>query len=240
MLSAAVCDDNPVFSRNLQQMLEKENAVGSTALFEDPAALLEAIEQGQTFDVVFMDIDFQQRQAGLAAASEIYEKAPSLQIIYITGYNDLYAQQVMLFEANLTGYITKPVQEEVLHRYLEKAQANKEQQKQDLTISIKGREHSLLLDQIEVLESNRHQVRIQTNTGEYFVYDKLSNIMPKLSRDFIQCHKSYVVNARYIEKFSTEEIMMKNADKGIPVSRAFKKQTRETFFRYINEKARME
>lgn len=97
MLSAAVCDDNPVFSRNLQQMLEKENAVGSTALFEDPAALLEAIEQGQTFDVVFMDIDFQQRQAGLAAASEIYEKAPSLQIIYITGYNDLYAQQVMLF-----------------------------------------------------------------------------------------------------------------------------------------------
>lgn len=238
MLTTAICDDNPLFSRQLEEMLNKENLVESVALFEDPAALQEAMNQGQSFDVVFMDIDFQQRQAGLQAASSIYQQDPQTQIIYITGYNDLYSQQVLLFEANLTGYITKPVQEDMLVRYLKKAEEKKNQQNQYLTISIKGKEYSLLMDQIQTLESSKHRVKITTTGGEFAVYDKLSNILPRLSSDFIQCHKSFIVNARHIERFSTDEIFMKNQDESIPISRAFKKSTKDAFFRYINDKSR--
>lgn len=238
MLRTAICDDSKVFCEGFVKMLEKEDKVESIAVFEEPAALLQAAEQGQTFDVVFMDIDFQHRQEGMSAASRLFEISPASQIIYITAYNDLYSQQVLLHEANLTGYITKPVQEDILHKYLDKASETKDQQRQFLTISIKGKQQALLLNQITLLESNRHQVRIQTLTGQYIIYDKLSNLIPKLSSDFIQCHKSFVINANYIEHFSTEKIVVKNEDFPVPVSRAFKKPARDAFFRYANERVR--
>lgn len=238
MLTTAICDDNPVFSRTMKQLLEQEELVESVSLFDEPVRLQEALQQGQVFDVIFMDVDFEERQAGLAAASAIYKESPTTQIIYITGYNDLYAQQVLLFDANLTGYITKPVQKEMLERYLKKAQERKAEQNQYLTISIKGRDYSLRLEQIQVLESRKHQVKIRTDDQEYIIYDKLSNLLPKLSTDFIQCHKSFIVNARHIERFATDEIFMKGDENGIPISRAYRKQTKDAFFRFIHDQAR--
>ncbi len=233
MLNVAVCDDNDIFLREARNLLRQEQRVEKITLYSDPEDLLHDISTGkESFDMVLMDIEFEEEN-GIRSAGEIIRLIPEVSILYMTAYNERYSQQILLGDAQPLGYMVKPLSQELLSKYIDKIYRKRGARKY-LTLSIRGKEYSILTDRIRYMESQNHTVKIYLDGEELLVYDKLESILAKLPDVFVQCHKSYVVNMKRISRLDPEKVYLQGGT-AIPVSRANRAHMRMAFFTYIGE-----
>lgn len=233
-MKIAVCDDNIPFLKEMKEILLKEVLVKNVIIYSKSEQLLADIREYEDFDLVFMDLEWGNEKTGLCWGEEIYKTVPHLPVVFITGYNDKFAQHILLTRVNLLGYLTKPVNTDVLHRYLVKADALQERI-ECLVMSIQGRTVSVHTKDIIYLESESHKVMVHTEQEIYTFYEKLSDVKERLSKVFTQCHKSYVVNMNYISIIDSKSLKLKNGIE-IPVSRTFSTQLRKDFFEFARKK----
>lgn len=235
MLNVAVCDDSEAFLQEAVTALRRDARIGEIRLYHTTEQLLEAALDTETgIDLILMDIEFEAEKNGLTVAEEICRVRPQMQIIYMTGYNDRFAQHVLLSRVNLVGYLTKPLDASVLTRYLDKLyQASA--LKSFFTFSVRGQQISVLTETVLYLESRNHTVVIHTNDGDYTVYEKLPELLEKLPPVFARCHKSYLVNMNRIRRLNGSEIWL-SEELMVPISKRYLAQTRESFFRHIGQK----
>jgi len=234
MLKLAVCDDNPLFLQEITEVLEMDRRVEKVFVYENPQNLLKQIEKSEKdFDAIFMDIEFEQGENGIQYVKEIFRMAPEIQMIYVTGYHDKYIQQIFFADANLAGYLMKPLDKEILEQYLDKIH-EKKNQRSVFTFSVRGKTHMIPMDCILYLESNNHRVFIHTENGTYSIYDKLSNIHKKLPSTFIQCHKSFLVNLNRVKHIEGNEIFLSDGLK-VPISKVHQERVRKSFFLYLGK-----
>lgn len=234
MLNVAVCDDNTVFLEEMRIALAKDVRVKEIEIYNSPEDFWEAVaDQGKKFDGVFMDIEFGMEKTGINYAEELYPIAPTLGIVYVTGYNDRFAQHILLTDSNLIGYLTKPLDEELLGRYLDKL-CNKQDGKSFLTFNIQGKTFVVATESILYVESHNHTVSIHTDRETYVSYEKLSELRARLPKEFIQCHKSFLVNMKYISSLEPDQVKVRETHL-VPVSKTHMAETRAAFFRYIGQ-----
>lgn len=234
MLNVAVCDDSGAFLQEAETVLRRDARIGEIRLYDTPERLLEAVLEGEIrIDLVLMDIEFDAKKNGLTAAEELCRARPEIQVIYMTGYNDRFAQHILLSQVNLAGYLTKPLDASVLTRYLDKLYKISAL-KSFFTFSVRGQQISVLTEAVLYLESRNHTVVIHTDDGDYTVYEKLSELAKRLPAVFVRCHKSYLVNMNRIRRLSGDEIWLSEALM-IPVSKRYLLPTREAFFRHIGQ-----
>ena len=233
-MKVALCDDNNIFLEEMKNLLGKKQDVTEVSLFSSPLKLIMDLAETAEFDVIFMDIDWNsEEKTGLEWGAEIYQFRPDIPIIFITGYNDRFAQRVLLADVNILGYMTKPVDEEILNRYLTKVKMTKVNPKY-LVLSRQSGKISLNVDDIIHIESHNHKAIVCTETGQYEVYEKLSTIKERLTDDFLQCHKSFLVNMKWISTFEGKSLRMRNG-KEIPISRTYSNKVREEFFQFLGK-----
>lgn len=232
-MRAAICDDNLIFLEEMKSRLEKKNVIKDVKIFSSPLELLLQINEGIIFDLVFMDLDWgsDEKKNGFQWGEELCQIVPDLSIIFITGYNDRFAQHVLLSNVNLIGYITKPVNDEILDQYLQKAKESRKEP-QYLMLSKQGGRISVLLDDIIHIESHDHKVCVYTEKECHTIYEKLSEVEKRLTNEFVQCHKSFVVNMNWISSLEGKKIILRNG-KEIPVSRTYNNKVRDTFFDFL-------
>lgn len=228
----AICDDDRAFLKELEQRLTGYPFVGQVDPYTRPEELLRELGEKERFDAVLMDIDLGDGRSGIEYARRLYREAPHLPVIYVTGYNDRYAQRILLEETNLVGYLTKPVEEWLLLRYLNKV-LDLQTAATKVVFHQKGLLLSLAADQIVYLESRNHVTVIRTPEASYTVYEKLSDIIQRLPEGFVRCHKSYAVNMRYIRRLETGKLQLDNG-LVLRISRSFSTSTKETVFRYLS------
>ncbi|MCD8148093.1 MAG: LytTR family DNA-binding domain-containing protein [Clostridiales bacterium] len=234
MLNVAVCDDNSVFLSEAQKVLRQDSRVGEIDLYSSPEELKEDIaHRWKHIDVVLMDIDFGSGEDGIRAMEKIKQILPEVQIVYVTAYNDRYSQQVLLSDAEPTGYMVKPLDPDILKRYFDKIY-RKRGGKMYLTLQMKGREYSVSVGSIQFMENHNHTVTIHTDEGELRVYDKLDHLLAGLPPVFIRSHKSYVVNMNRICRLEPDRVILANG-LSVPISRANRAKVHEAFFRHIGE-----
>lgn len=234
-MQVAVCDDDKMCLLELEEQLQNMPLVDSIFPFDDLAAFLLSVKNGNFYDAVFMDIDWGQKGIGIDAAGELYELSPETKIVYVTGYGDRYSQNIFLHSANLSGFLTKPVNNELLQANLKKvAEAMPLSQQSSIIIRQNGAIISLPCHEIYHIESKARTIQVHTVNGVEAFYGKLENIVDALPVWFIHCHKSYVVNMRQIQRFLSNQILLKNGTR-IPVSRSKLIKTRETYISFIGE-----
>lgn len=229
-----ICDDHWESIRDLMQMLENEGQE-IDAVFNTPATLMTSLASAEPKmrpQGIFLDIDFGSEGEGLDAANEIRKIDPDIPVIFITAYSDKFAQMILLKYDNPFGYLTKPFNKKMVELYLQKMH-DRIQDRGFLTIRFKSKEYHLRLGSIIYLESNRHVTEIITEKGEYKVYEKLGDLQKRLNQDFINCHKSFVINMKYVDCFEGDFVQMTTGQR-IPVSRAAKARTREAFYNYLD------
>lgn len=231
-MKVAVCDDNCIFLEEMADILLKSKYVKQTATFSSPLELVMQINKESDYDIVFMDLDWKsEEKTGFQWAEEIYQMRSNIPIIFITGYNDRFAQQVLLANVNVLGYMTKPVDLNILERYLKKAIEQKAEVKY-LILSRQSGKISLNQNEIIHIESHNHKAIVCTDTEQYIVYEKLGDLNKRLSKDFVQCHKSFVVNLNWVKKLEGKTLTLRN-EREIPISRSFSTNVRDAFFRYL-------
>ena len=227
----AVCDDDQSSLSCLRAVLERCSFVNEIEAYSDITGFFSSLEAGERYDLVLMDLDWGGRETGLAHAEKLYQTVPYLPVIYVTGFNDRFAQHILLQQTNLVGYLTKPVDEVLLERYLKKVQERRSLV-QSLTFAHRGGLVSVDTARIICLESRNHVTAVVMDTVTYEVYEKLSDLFARLPDSFVRCHKSYAVNMAWVQRLNQGSILLKNGVE-VGVSRTYRATTREKLFHFM-------
>ena len=232
-MQIAVCDDNEFHLLDMKEKLSALSIVENAFYFSDLTLFLSSIEDGNCFDAVLMDIDWGENSTGLDAAAELFKRNPDIKVIYVTGHSEAYSQHIFLNRTNLSGFIAKPVDADILRANLLKVKE---------AVSL-GRQPTLVVRQsnvfisipfreIHYIESWKHTITIHGARDPVVTYQRLDKVMDALPAGFFHCHKSYIVNMGQIQRFQTDEIVLKSG-KTIPVSRSRYADTKKAYLRFI-------
>ncbi len=176
--------------------------------------------KNNTIDTIFLDINLPDI-SGLDFIKTI--KNPP-KIIITTAYPD-YA--VTSFELDtIVDYLVKPFS---FDRFLK---AVTKVEKQLSTKEVKGKEliflnvdktiHKIYVEDILYLESDRNYVTFFTVDKKLTIIDSLKNWKNTLDENqFIQIHKSYVINIKKVEKYTGTSLFINN--ESLPIGRTYKK-----------------
>jgi len=114
-----------------------------------------------------------------------------------------------------------------VYNAIDKARKFIEKEK-DKIVSIKAIDsiYRIPLREIRYAESQGRYVKIHTTKDEIVTIDKLSNILEKFGKDFIQSHKSYIINLEKIRYYNGSKCCLRDGTE-IQVSRKFKNNVKE-------------
>ncbi len=238
MLLIAVCDDQESERSKICAAIEtylSEQKISAKLLeFHCAEQLISAIEGNKIkFDLIFLDIVMAEMD-GLNCARLIRRQDKLVNIIFLTCSTDHVCEG---YEVNATAYLVKPINEGKLQAALAKAiiQASDHSQT-SIAITSGGVTQRMSVKQILYLESQKNRVVIaMAQTGEkltvYTSLDRFEQLHP--STMWIRAHKSFIVNFLYVEQYTSDKFVL-NGGAVIPISRFYKEQAREEFFKLLH------
>src|SRR5690606_31785181 len=113
-------DDEPLALRDLERQIRKIGGVEIASTYYDPTEAIAELASTRPC-VVFIDIDMPDLN-GLEAAEQILQFDPSIDVVFVTVYEE-YA--VKAFDLNALDYLLKPLNPERLARTLERISQQK-------------------------------------------------------------------------------------------------------------------
>ncbi|MCL2662954.1 MAG: LytTR family DNA-binding domain-containing protein [Oscillospiraceae bacterium] len=230
----AVCDDQIDVLEQVSNLVETISPTNSVIPYNTINNLLIAVKDGILYDVVIMDIDWEDEDDGMDYAATLRELSPDTKIIFMTGFQERYAQQILLKPSNLCGFISKPIDRNLLAKYLNKADTEIRREKEKkLTVSFGGIVSAFAPENIYLLESKGHAATIHTSEGKQRCYERLEALKERLPPQFVYTHKSFLVNMDFIKRIERDRVLLLN-NVEIPVSKGKYTMLKKTYFSYIS------
>lgn len=178
--------------------------------------------KSNTVDLVFLDVNLPDI-SGLDFIKTV--KNPPA-IIMTTAYPE-YA--VSSFELDtIVDYLVKPFGFDRFLKAVNKAEDRlikkdvvNQTVEDSIFLNVDKTLHKIILNDILFLESDRNYITIVTQTQKLSFIDSLKNWSQKLpDLEFVQIHKSYIINAKYVTKISGNEVYI-NTHR-LPIGRTYK------------------
>lgn len=237
MFRIAVCDDEQVICSQIENIIVKFAAANNekidTQVFYSGEELCRFLEMGQSFDLIFLDIELKLIN-GIEVGKKIREELDNqiLQIVYISGKDNYYRD---LFDVRPMHFLHKPIEETEIIKDIRLAMKLADKLG-GVFIYKKGHEiYRKPVKNILYFESNNREVKMVTTEGEEVFYGKLDDVYKQVAKyHFMYIHKSYIVNYFFVTKFKYEEVTMSNMEV-LPISQARRKATRELQVKYEKE-----
>ncbi len=246
MLRIAICDDDSKFIRKLETLvLQESQKLGiraDTDVFSDGKTLLKSFQNGDHYELIFIDIEMEQVD-GITAARRIREIDRTVLLVYVSGY-DKYLKE--LFEVEPFRFLSKPLNHAQFDRYFKEAckRINETEVFYQFTFNKEIRKRSV--KDIVYFESNNRivYIHLKDGTNEYF-YGKLNNVEKELAASrqyFLRIHQSFLVNYDYIIKMNFFNITINYARKKmeLKISEDRQKEVRRQLCKIAGGKAVIE
>lgn len=143
-------------------------------------------------------------------------------LIYVIGPKDFeIANECIQYHVNL--YFVKDDLDYEIIKYKEKMIKHIQERFQYYIYQKRGLTSQIRLSQIYYIESLRHQIIIHSLEGEIIERKNLSDFLKNIaSKQFIQIHRSFIVNKQYIQKINHQDILLKD-NTVLPIGRTYKK-----------------
>ena len=225
MWTIAICDDD------LMQMKEAALAIrrfaddaGIEVQLEQLQSVDECVREANRFDIVFMDIEFDDGPAGIDAAVRINAEAPNCQIVYLTNYLH-YSLDV--YHTNHVWFVLKSQLDHRLPEVFQKLAFMNGARRATVAIKPIGEAEivSVFCNDIRYIERRNRVTYIVLRGGAtYAVREKIAELQERLPGAwFGRCHNSYVVNFNFVHSVRSTELAL-NDGACLPVSRSRSKQ----------------
>ncbi len=230
MITIGICDNDPVFSKNLYDMIGHVLAPfeeQKIRLFHSGREIKEAIKN-KTFDcqLLFMDILID-GGTGFETAQYICEHLSHTDLIFITS-SDKHVYECYHYHA--FAYLLKPVSEKDIISELQRYLQNLSHSAKHLSITYQRLTHQIPIDSILYIESNLRKVAIHTQQTTYYCYQKLNDIAEQLKNDgFVRCHQSYLFALDKVTNYSNVHVYIQDIQ--IPISSRYQAEVRELLTR---------
>lgn len=215
-------DDEPFAIKKLKSFVEQVSYLRLEATFSNAGSALDFLINNDV-DLLFLDV-----QIGKMSGLEMIEKMTKKpQIILTTAYNE-YALKA--FELSVTDYLLKPFTFERFKQAVSRAaeyiewqygSAQSSKPVPDCFFVKSGyRLVKIFMGDILYIEGMRDFQSVNTINGRVMVNQSFQELEKLLPREFIRCHKSYIVSIPKIE--SIEKDRIKIGAKLIPVGETYK------------------
>lgn len=214
MLRIAICDDMPdeleILISLTNQYISDNNFEAEVRKFSNPDELITVIES-KRFHIYILDI-VMPMMSGLELGREIRRIDNEAQIIYATTEPQFALQAYAAIPIN---YLIKPIDKQQLFDTLAIA-ISKADIAEEHTFTVKTVDslRVIKLSDIICFEYRNHVVIFSLANGEILVSRTIRENFSEYSspimkdRHFLQCHASFVVNMRRVERFAKDSFTL--------------------------------
>lgn len=222
-------DDNLNQLRKIIDAIDKyfQNIVNVEYTVDRARKTTDAIDKlnKNTYDLIFLDVDIDE-MSGVELGKKIRMKNEEVEMIFVTVYPDFSMKAYEIFALN---YILKPIEEEIFQKTMNKAVENLRNKyiainEKYIEFAVKQESRKLFYNDILFLEKYGKNVKIHLSDGSNLEHRAaLNDYEDELdSKNFLRCHRGYIVNIGKIERYTYNDLYLKNSEKTIPVGRKFK------------------
>ncbi len=220
MLSIAVCDDEVIeccnMAKRIKEIMEEMKIPCIIRQFRSGGELLRALE---SFDIVFLDIIMQDLD-GMKTAQVFREKASDKILIFVSSSREYVFEA---YDVEAFQYLLKPVDDRKLKNVLQKAVIKTQiRSKEFIIVSRERQKKKLFLDDIYYFEIKGRIVDAHGPEGIFTYYEQIGELENKLrDKGFFRCHKSYLINLKYVDGYSRQEVVLENGEKIVIAKRRY-------------------
>lgn len=240
MIRIAVCDDEQYWCDKINEYIfeyakDFEIEIHSEK-FLSCESLISLYLSGSSFDIIFLDIEFKNDKSMTMNGIELGRKLRNLYmddntaIIYVTSFREYAIDSIKIRPFD---YIEKPVTYKKLMEVINQFRDSKAKERKVFTFISDKLENSVIVSNIRYFESLGRKVKIHTINNSYEFYGKLSDIInQECLSNFISIHKSFFVNVNYIEKFTSNSVVLYGTNSiELPISKNKKAEVSEKLLR---------
>lgn len=232
-LTIAVCDDNETQISELRGLLEEWSKNKPFALDIDEYVSAESFlfsYPEKPCSLLLLDIEMRQIN-GMELAKKLRAAGDMLPIVFVTGFSEYMNDG---YEVEALHYLLKPVSKErlfsVLDKYLQRRPPEKE-------ILLECGETTLHLspDAIVYCEAMGKKTNVHLSDGKIMDCSAgISGFTKTLPDEFVMCHRSYIVNLRYVRSIGKNELRLDDGT-AVPISRRLYKEINEKFIGFYTK-----
>lgn len=212
MLWIAVCDDEVMecsrIAKKIGEILVERKISCTIRQFYSGRELLQSSE---SFDMIFLDIIMGDMD-GMRTAQLVRKKAFDKILVFISSSREYVFDA---YEVEAFQYLLKPVEEEKLRRVLLKAVRRTESRSQEfIIISRERQKKKFFLDDIYYFEIRGRMIDVHGTGGTFSYYGQIGVLEKELwEKGFFRCHKSYLVNLKYVDVYNRQELVLDNGER---------------------------
>lgn len=226
----------PALLEEQRQVVEEFNGTACLDLELQSYDTYDALMQGASnlpFDMLFYDTE------GSRDAEEellrLVQTAPNCRLVLLS---DSERHAVFGYALRAVGYITTPLdKEEYLSLLIHLIREQVQKKEQFLPLKVNGVWSQLDMSHITYVESAGHSLlfhlgdkrELKVMAG-FRDYQRLLDLNP----DFFRCHKSYMVNMRYVREWSLTAFTLKDGDE-VNISRPYRQAARSMYACYVTK-----
>ena len=236
MINIAICDDNKYTLYEIEKKLNNYNQKNNLDININTFCSGENLINSKynNFDIIFLDINLSSQNDinGIDIAKFLRKKNFKGFIVFITVLKEFVFKA---FEVKAFDYIIKPITENNINKVLNRILQEIKKEKNNNLLIQKNKEHILLnLNNIIYFEVINKKIYIHTNNKIIDYYNKINLLEKELNNSFFRCHRSYIINLKYIKSFKENYILLKNND-NIPLSKSKYKMFLKIIKEYIKD-----
>lgn len=222
MIRCIIIEDQPPAQRILKKYIDEIGTLDLCAVFSDAIKALEYIKH-ESVDLIFLDIHLP-KISGIDFLRTI--KNPP-DVILTTAFSQ-YA--IESYELDVVDYLLKPFSFQRFVKAVSKIKAPDQVETPTITSAEKvideifvksGYDHiKIQISDIQYIRSDTDYTELITIEKKHLSNESLKHWLKSIDQ-FVQVHKSYIINPTYIDKVSGNQIHLKG-DATIPIGRAYK------------------
>ncbi len=232
MLNICLCDDDVnilnYYSNRITELLEENNYAFRIETYTSGESLIFELEENPNrFNIIIIDI-IMKNINGIETTKILRKYGYNGVIIFLTSSKE-YALES--FSVEPLNYILKDDSDNRFNKvFLKAANEVYKISNKSVVISCKPQSKVINLDTITYMESLNKKVILHKISGESEEINCIfKDIYEKVKEyGFIRCHKSYIVNVKYVQSFNKLECRLQK-DIIIPIGRKYSKEFRNTF-----------
>lgn len=216
-MKIAICDDEYFAIEellNLIKLFDCNDNEFEVLCLSSGEELEECFNNGQKFDIVFLDVELN-GQNGIELAENIKSEFPKTIIIFISSHS---SYMVEAFKAEALHFLTKPIKKDEFDDVFSRAMRKYLEINTTLSFRWENERYNVLIDDILFIEGYHRHIVVHAFDGTVESIGKLSEIYEYLRGfSFVRVHQGYLVNMKHIKSFMKNEIVLSDGS-SVPIS----------------------
>lgn len=241
MIEIAVCDDEKDVLEGIKKKIlqygEKTGLELSVDVFCNAAELGAEIGKNKRYQIYFLDMMMPQMD-GIEIGQAIRRSDRQAVIICVTSSKDFAYRAFGIYAQR---YLLKPLERSAFCEAMDFAVGRANDAGRQMFVKTSDGMRGILHRDVEYVENAGRMLHIYTTEGKEIVSRILRNSFEKSLKalledeDFIQVHKSFLVNLSCVDTYGQSQVVMRSG-REIPVSKSRQAAVRSAYFKYVSER----